>query len=443
MNATWKVVWAEGVFLGQQHFQLWDQYFEASLQQRTRLQSPFAWGLISASINEDALARGQFRLEACELILPDGRLAALDSADEPLVCDLAGAPAERVDIHLGLPTNHSVEGIGGYQSGGRLCAWRATYRNVPDHHDPARVREVMLGSPNLVLLRGDEPREQFAALKLAELVHQGDGHYRLDERFIPSVCRLDAASALEQLLARVNDLVAAKVRVLDERRERFGGVADFGPSELSQFLLLQTLRPALAMLNHLRAHPDLPPERLYCELVKLIAALKSFRPEAGVEDWPGYRHHDLGGVLHRLEDLLRTLLADAVASHLRGLELKREHDALYSVAGIDSRLLERASFFLAVQHDSADPAWVGDFARQVKAGSREDIELIVASALPGVRLVHTQRPPNRLPVKSGYEYFRIEPKGEFWERVLDHHSLGVFLPGAFAKAQVELVTVEE
>ena len=37
MEALRKVIWAEGMFLGQQHFQLWDRYYETyqSLQVRS------------------------------------------------------------------------------------------------------------------------------------------------------------------------------------------------------------------------------------------------------------------------------------------------------------------------------------------------------------------------------------------------------------------------
>jgi type VI secretion system protein ImpJ len=310
-------------------------------------------------------------------------------------------------------------------------------------HDPARTREVLLGRPNLLLLRGDEPREQFLAVKLAELLRQGDGSYALIESFIPPVCRLSAAPALRQLLQAVSDQVGARVRALGERRARFGGVADFGPNELGQFLLLQTLRPALVMLQHFQANSELHPEWLYRELARLVSSLIGFQPEAEVGELPPYAHQDLTATFSRLHAMLRTLLGDVMPAQMSGLKLQRESDALYSTHSIDGQTLDHASLFLAVLFESEDPSWVTDFGRQAKVGAREDIELILSSALGGVRLVHTQRTPNRLPIKSGYEYFRIEPKGDFWARVREHQSLAFFLPGKFTAAKIELLSVDE
>ncbi len=444
MKALHKVVWAEGVFLGQQHFQLWDRYHEANQNLRARTVSPFAWGLIDIDVNAQALANGQLRLERCRAVFPDGRLVGYDAvSDHPLICDLAGAAADRVEVFLALPDNEGVEGIAGYQDKGRLCAWQAAYQEVPDAHDPVRVREVAVGRPNLSLIRGDEPRDQFAVLKIAELTHSGDGVFEPVPNFIPSVCHVDASQSLEAFLQRACDMIGAKVRVLSERRASYGGVADFGPSELGQFLLLQTLRPGLLALQHVQKQPELHPEVLYRELARLCAGLIGFNPEANVPEIPAYNHQDLSGVFAGFEAVLRALLSDVVPARMAGLKLHRESDALLVVEGVDSRQLNRSSFFLAVLHDNDDPTWVSDFARQIKVGAREDIELILSSALPGVRVVHTQRPPNRLPIKSGYEYFRLEPSGEFWNRVKDNQSLAMFLPRAFVKATVDLLTVDE
>jgi type VI secretion system protein ImpJ len=144
-----------------------------------------------------------------------------------------------------------------------------------------------------------------------------------------------------------------------------------------------------------------------------------------------------------LDELLRALIDTVMPTMTSGLVLKRETELLYAVDSIDIMLLENASFFLAVTMDSNDASWFREFPRKVKMGARSDIEMIIASAMPGVTLTHTQRPPNRLPIKSGYEYFRVEPKGEFWDKVVEDRSLALFLTREFAKSSFELITVEE
>ena len=137
------------------------------------------------------------------------------------------------------------------------------------------------------------------------------------------------------------------------------------------------------------------------------------------------------------------LLDIIIPSRMAALSLKRENDNLYGVDSIDSKILQDATLFLAVMSDTADPTWTEQFIRQIKVGSQANLDAIIASALPGVNLTHTQRPPNKLPVKTGYEYFRIEPKGEFWAQIVSERSLNVFVPHAFSQAKIELVMVDE
>ena len=87
MRALQKIVWAEGVFLGQQHFQLWDSYLEQSQIKRVNAVSPFAWGIITLEIDESALLNSIFKVNACALIFPQGELIELVD-QENLVCQL-------------------------------------------------------------------------------------------------------------------------------------------------------------------------------------------------------------------------------------------------------------------------------------------------------------------------------------------------------------------
>ncbi|RFA29845.1 hypothetical protein CAI21_08400 [Alkalilimnicola ehrlichii] len=195
MKGLRKVVWAEGVFLGQQHFQLWDRYLEKYQHLRAKSLSPFNWGILSHRIDSDSLANGQYKLLACDVIFPDGRLVSYEgNADEALSCQL-DASGDHVEVMLAIPSNDSVSGIAGYQNNSRLGAWAASFDQIPDEHDPARVREVMVGRPNLRLFQTGEPQEHFVSVKLAELVRGVDGAFALNKKFVPPVCHLEAAPA--------------------------------------------------------------------------------------------------------------------------------------------------------------------------------------------------------------------------------------------------------
>ncbi len=445
MDALRKVIWAEGMFLGQQHFQLWDRYYETYQSLQVRSLSPMGWGVISLDIDEEALENSRFRIRRCQVIFPDGRLVSYDAADgPPLAMELEGGISRNVEIHLCLPANRSASGINGYQDHGQLCSWAVDYQRVPDENDPSREREVMLGRPNLMLLSGEESRENFTWLKLAEVRSEGDGVYTVVPDYIPPIARIGASPRLRDYLQRMIELFSAKVRTLnDRRRQQSATTAGFGHSDLSNFLILQTLSGGLPLLQHFQENDDLHPERLYTLLARVVGALTPFSFEIDVHRIPRYRHHDLAGVFGELETLVRGLVDVAMPTNLDVLQLQRESDTLLSVDNIDSQLLAGSSFYLAVLSDSDDPMWVTHFERMVKAASRADIEMVVASALPGLRIAHTQRPPSNLPIKSGYEYFHIEPRGEFWDRVLEERTLALFLSRDFTSVKLELLTVQD
>lgn len=350
---------------------------------------------------------------------------------------------ERVEVHAGLPSNDRARGIAGYPEQSTACAWDVEYHNVADRHDATREREVALGRPNLVLVRGDQPRDQLSALKILELVRDASGKWSIDDRFVPAVCQIGTSESLMRILRTIDERLCARLRVLDERRNRMGAVSDFGPSELSQFLLLQTLRPAQAVLGHMIQTGSAHPERAFVELRRLVASLSGFHPDAAAPELPAYSHEDLATVFGSCEQAVSALLSDAVPSQMAGVTLVNETESLRVARDLSPKQLHSATFFLAVRFDADDPTWVSQFARQVKIGAREDIELIVGSALQGVPAVHVQRPPNRLPIKSGYEYFRLETGGDFWQRIQEHQTLALFVPRDFAAAQIDVLTIEE
>jgi len=445
MKGLRKVVWAEGMFLGQQHFQMWDNYIESYQSLQIRSISPMAWGLLQLEIDQEALENQQFRISFCQAIFPDGRLVSYEASEaEPLSKELTGGFSEKIELYLCLPANRTTKGISGYHNTGQLCAWYADYRQIADENDPSREREVMLGHPNLMLVTGDESRENFTSIKIAEIVNDGDGEYTFVDNYIPPIVNIQASDYLSAMLVRIIELFSAKIRVLNERRKQYSsGIAEFGHNDVANFLVLQALSGAIPILQHFRKNVDLHPEQIYQLLSNVIGGLCPFSLEMDVHSIPIYQHNNLTKVFTTLERLLRELVDVAMPTKVASIKLTKESDALYSVDNIESAVLASSTLFLAVLLESDNSNWVGQFERMAKVGARVDIEMIVASALPGVNIRHMQRPPSNLPIKSGFEYYRLDPNGTFWDRVASERTLGLFIPRDFIKAKIEIVTVKE
>jgi type VI secretion system protein ImpJ len=444
MEPFHKIVWAEGLFLGQQHFQQWDQYHERMRELMLRSLHPLHWGWLDLQIDTGALRSGRFHLKRGLALFPDGRFISQDAAvDPPLTCQLDGRGGEVLDIHLCIPANYHVEGLAGYPGRGHLSGWRADYREIPDNYDPTRMREVQFARPNLMLLTGQDERDSFLSIPVGKVLNEGDGSYHLLDDFIPPVIRVGAAPRLASLLDGATELVGARLRALRERRKTLAG----GPEELCraeplQFHLLQILSATYPMLRHLQAHPELHPEVLYRHLAGLLGGLSALTREDEC-DLPGYRHDRLDETFLMLIQQLESSIDVSPTATFPSMSLERESESLWCVQGVPTEIFQRSSVFLEVDFKAGDLSWIADFARQTKVGPRGKIELMVASALQGVLLQHVQRPPTRLSVRGGCEYFRLEPRGDFWSAIVDEGSLAIFVSQRFVDVRMTLVTVKE
>ena len=445
MAALNKVVWAEGVFLAQQHLQQWDLYHDMEQRLRSRSYAPLGWGISQLQIDKDALQNGLLRISNCQVILPDGKLIAYDSSGaDPLAYDLTKAARIVRDIYLAIPANDNVAGISGYLSHGELCAWQSRFVEFPDQYDSDRIREVMLAQPNLTILTELEPRDNYLSFKIAQLIYSGDHHYELDDKFIPTILQLAASPVLQNSIRRIIELADAKIKILQERRRSFSGdISEFGQSDLAHLLLLEALQTELPVLKHFQKQALVHPEQIYIALLRLAGRLRTFNETKENEYELNYQHENLTSSFSSIEKELVAIMNLILPSRVETLKLRRETETLYAVDNIDSILLSEQTFFLAVYLAAEDTSWIDRFTQYVKLGSREQIEIIIASALPGVHISHMQRPPTKLPIKTGYEYFRSDSQGKYWERVQSDRSLALFVAHEFTAAKIDLVTIKE
>lgn len=185
MKASRKVVWAEGVMLGQQHFQQWEMYLQN--QQRTfhTYANPEHWGIAELEWDESFLAHGVIRLNRCLALLKDRRWVDFDHQhDEPLTCTIPENATNTLNIFLILPEIEKVTGINGYPESDN-AAWQGVYQSVHDMYDSARQREVLMAKQNLsLMLAEDIPDSGVSTIKLAELEYNCQQQtYRFNRSF--------------------------------------------------------------------------------------------------------------------------------------------------------------------------------------------------------------------------------------------------------------------
>ncbi len=76
-----------------------------------------------------------------------------------------------------------------------------------------------------------------------------------------------------------------------------------------------------------------------------------------------------------------------------------------------------------------------------KVGAPDDVEKLVLSAMPGVKLVHAPQVPAAVPVRPGCYYFTVEPRGNLYERMLQAQALTIYTPQGIPDLRLELIAV--
>jgi len=426
-----KVVWAEGVLLGQQHLQQWDNYTHERQDFLLKLSSPFLWGIKKLVWDEESLLYGKLMIKHCEVIFPNGGVIKYDSRVEtPLSYALTPDHGNCESIYLAMPISDHIKNITGYASQTGLSGWSGAYCCILDEQDADREREVLFAHPNLFLLSSKEDKSVFYSLKIAEVSKKNLGECVLEPAFIPACLAIETSQALMSFLNAKIELITSKINLLQSRRQQC-------QLQWQEYVLLQLFNNFLPELYFFKAYPQFHPVELYRVCIRLAGALI---PEISL---PMYDHNNLSGVFNNLDKLLKQLIEHAIPSRMAVLQWVRETEFLYTSEHIDSRLFQKNSFYLAVTFDRPVLEWLSRFTHQIKVGARSAIDAIVSSALTGLVLHHIQRPPNKLSVKSGYEYFYLEPKGDFWEQIKAEQSLSLFVSHDFSNAQIELLVVEE
>ena len=77
--------------------------------------------------------------------------------------------------------------------------------------------------------------------------------------------------------------------------------------------------------------------------------------------------------------------------------------------------------------------------RRVKLAGKDDLDLVMSRALPGIRLTYVARPPGALPLRPGSHYFRLETQGDFWDTVVRSRTIAVSLSSVLKDVRLEIL----
>ena len=447
-----KILWYEGMTLDPHHFQQWDHYHQAVLNARVRTITSFHWGFSDLEIDSDSLVNGQFNLLRCKGVTQDGLLFDIPDTDSlpgsRNIAEHFPAAEEKVEVFLTVP----VEKQGGKifqteRSKGEIeTRYYADKALFTDENTGTNERTISVAKTNYRIRFGNEPLQDSETLKIAEILRSSESSFSMNDSYIPPLLSIEGSGKMMTITRRVLELLVAKSSSLWERRQQHpSGQIEFTTSDVTVFWLLHTVNSFIPLLNHHYTIGKIHPESLYLLLLSLAGQLTTFASNVKVfpRDFPPYDHNNLYYCFNQVETIIRELTGEAVSTNVVSIPLQKKRESLYVGLIGDDSLFQEAQFYLVISGDLPGDIPVNDLPKKLRVASPETIDSVLKSLTLALTVTHQVRPPMGLPLRSGYEYLRLEKQGPYWESICQSRAFAIFVPSELVGLPLELVALRQ
>ncbi len=429
-----KLVWTEGLFVTQHHFQQQDRYHEELLQERLSAAMAFEWGITDVEIDERALSAGQVKINRLKAILPDGTPISvgegLDDAVPIRAIEAAfTAQMRNFEIHVAIANetdnqaNTELEG-----KPGALTRWVRTTSSALDINSATQESQISWARNNLRILFGDERRDSFDAIRVGELVRASTGAVVFKETHVPPVLQVRASPFLIAGFRRLLGAMTARQRSLAEgRRMRTAAAIDFAASDAAKFWLLNALNTFIPQISHIVDLGTMHPEHAYLTLAQLIGTLCTFAVDGDPTAIPKFNYLTLGDVFGPMFELVMNLLNAVILERYVQIPLQKREDGMYLGKMEDPKVL-RYEFYLAAAGSVPEPQVRDRLPKLLKIASWGQIGQILNSAVNGAKIELEFRPPGALPIKPGVTFFKVIRTPDFWGDIAGTGTIALYQP---------------
>ncbi len=431
-----------------QHLQQADQYVESLVHARINATSRFSWGIESLAIDERALASGQVKILGCKGIFPDGLPFNVgdrgeDSVEARPLEGMFPVALDLLEVFIAIPNprpNAPVVGLDPSKAGPsvRYVAQSAT---VPDINTGRGEISITWAKNNLRILLGNETRDGFQSIRIAQLVRDQKGEIALRKEYVPPILQIGQSSFLIDGFKRLLSIMVGKQKSLAEaRRMRTAASVDFQASDTIKFWLLHTINTFIPEVSHILDQADAHPEHCYKVLASLIGHLCTFATDGDPTSIPKFNYIELGDILHSMIDRSIHMLNTVVSENYVLVPLEKRDDGMYLGKFDDPKLPRSHEFYFEVK--GVDETILRDrLPRLLKVGSWTQIGYILNAAMPGVKVAVEYRPPGAIPVKPGIVYLKLDQTGDYWNDIVGSGTIAIYQPIEPAKVDLRLLAV--
>jgi type VI secretion system protein ImpJ len=460
MNNQRPLFWHQGLFLQPHHFQLLELSFRSLLSPFHDFLQPHFWGIGQVEIQKAALGNRSFSPLKGNLMFPDGThtvfpgnaLVEARSFEEAWI--EGGKP---FPVYLGLKkwneAGENVTVLDKLENLGRVTTRfvvPSDPENVPDLHSggpPGQVKKLYY----LLKVFWETEKDQlgdYVLLPVAQLERAG-AEIGLVPRFIPPCLTVAGSEVLLKLVKEVRDQIAARSRQLEEyKRQRGIQTAEFGSRDMVYLLALRSLNRYVPTLFHFTETQQVHPWAVYAALRQLIGELSTFSERVnvlgelagGTQALPAYDHRNLWECFSAAQALIAQLLDEITAGPEYIFRLV--YDGTYFAADLNPVVFEaRNRFFLVLKTEEDPKAVFQSLGTVVKMSSREHLPILIARALPGIKIEHLPVPPQELPRRAHSLYFSVDIHSDLWSFVEKSRNLALYWDSAPEDLEVELMVV--
>jgi type VI secretion system protein ImpJ len=447
MTKPSKILWSEGVTLRPQQFQQQDRYHEGRLHRITTATHPHLWGVRSIQWNKEGLANGILRADAMSLIFQDGETYDAPDTDVlPTPVDLTALPAteETFTFYAALPLFNGHGGnLTGMEKAGVHARYFQTELETADLYTQALHSRVVYLTKQVELLSHLTPRSSYVNFPVIRLRRIPSGGFDVDPAFVAPSLSISAADPLLRQLDALMQKLRAKIDALyADQREQSKDVIVVQSGDASSFWLLHTISAACTSLTHYANCKAMHPERLFLELLNLAGGLMAFSKKYSTNDIPAYEHGEPGPAFVKLEAIIRDLVDTVISSkYLSILLTQTPGRPSYFEGSLPDAVDHQTLLCLGVRADMPALELVAAVPNRFKIGSPDDVGRMVASALPGVELVHMPQVPSTVPIRPNTYYFSLASKTTLYENMLKSQAVTVYVPSGIRELKVEMFAV--
>lgn len=429
------------MFLRPQHLQQYDRWIESNLDQRVAGLAPYPWGLRSLEFDEDALKTGQIRLNAVDLVFPDGTVFCAPGP-QPLPQAVHVPPGSQGKrVFLALPTrapgaSEVAEGAGMAQR----------FRNVPirvvDNAQANRPpAEIGIGVLNVRIVLEGERLDELTFMPVGEIEAVGAlGQINLTGSYIPPVITIGASLRLVSILEQIRGLLRSRAATLTAGAT---GQASDTRSGMLDVMLLGIANRAETLFGHLITTGLHSAESVYREVISLAAEISAYAsPTRRPPEMPPYNHLDLRLTFEGLLTILREMLSVIVERNALSIPLTERDFGIWLGEIQDRMAFASRRFVLIARANLALESIRQQLPLHIKIGPVEQIRDLVNLQLPGIAIQPLSVAPREIPFIQNAVYFEVDTANPLWAKLRDSAAFALHVSGAYPGLDLELWAIQ-